>query len=287
MRTYPALEITWPAPPTEERIGLILAAIDDEGPIAVETTDSAVRVYFPTATARGRAATRLIRAESEATCTPVDIPDEDWAERSQTALGPVTVGAITIAPPSVDRATLSGLVIWIRPSMGFGTGHHASTRLMLAFVERASVVGRSVVDVGTGSGVLALSALALGARDVVAIDVDPDALASARENVGLNQAADHVVFVEADLAQAPARLSRTFDVVLANLTGAAIGRYAGELRALAAAGGRLIVSGFQDDEAQAVASALDAAGWTVTDRVIEEGWVGLTATASPTPTTGR
>ena len=286
MRTYPALEITWPVLPTDERVGLLLAAIDDEGPVAVETTDSAVRVYFATATARGRATIRLLRFDPEATCTPVEVPDDGWAERSQAVLGPVTVGALTIAPPpSDDLAARSRNVIHIRPSMGFGTGHHASTRVMLALLQRAPVEGRSVVDVGTGSGVLALAALALGAREVVGIDVDPDALASARENVGLNQAADHVALVEADLSQAPSRLGRTFDVVLSNLTGAAIGRYAGELRALAAAGGRLIVSGFQDDEAPAVASALDAAGWTVTDRLTEERWVGLIA--NPTPTTGR
>ncbi len=111
-------------------------------------------------------------------------------------------------------------------------------------------------------------------RSVVALDVDPDALASARENLALNQAAGGVALLELDLAAAPAALGRRFDVVLANLTGAMLSRYAAELARLAAPGGpphRERVSGGRAGRGR---GSLEDAGWTVLDREVEDGWVG-------------
>ena len=187
------------------------------------------------------------------------------------------------APASADTRGFTGPVIRIQPSMGFGTGHHASTRLMLELLQRQRVTGASVLDVGTGSGVLALAARVLGASTVVAIDVDPDALQSARVNFALNRE-DQIVLLEVDVAGAPRRLGRTFDVVLANLTGAMISRYAGELTRLAGPGGCVTVCGFQHDEGPAVAAALEAAGWTRGEQAQEDGWVAM-ATIPTTSTT--
>jgi ribosomal protein L11 methyltransferase len=285
MRNYPALDITWSAssePEDDEQAGLVVAAVDDERPLAVEPITRGVRVFFSTPASRGRAALRVADAGLPVTCSAVDVSDEDWAKRSQAGLPPIVVGQLMVASPDEETRDFPGHIILIRPSMGFGTGHHASTRLMLRLLQKQEVAGRSVLDVGTGSGVLALAACALGGGPIVAIDVDPDALASARVNGELNQL-DPVTFLEADLASAAASLGRTFDLVLANLTGAMIIRHAGELARLAAPDGRLILSGFQDDEAPAVVAALDAAGWTCGDRAGEDGWTALVTT----PTTSR
>jgi ribosomal protein L11 methyltransferase len=145
---------------------------------------------------------------------------------------------------------------------------------MLDLLQRQALAGRSVLDVGTGSGVLALAARVLGAGRVVAIDVDTDALASARANCELNKETQ-ITLLESDVASAAGSLGRAFDLVLANLTGATIQRYTSELVRLAAVDGRLIVSGFQDEEAAAVAGALDAAGWTLADRSDEDGWTAI------------
>src|SRR5205814_826268 len=98
----------------------------------------------------------------------------------------IEVDGVVVAPPwDVPQGT-SKPVIVIEPSMGFGTGHHATTRLCLRLLQRRELRGARVIDIGTGSGVLALAAWKLGARDVVAIDNDPDALDSARANIARN-----------------------------------------------------------------------------------------------------
>ena len=135
----------------------------------------------------------------------VDVPDEEWARRSQANLTPVRIGHIVVAPPWLApdpvppaydlqpvpnriRHSADHLIV-IDPSTGFGTGHHETTRLCLSLLQRIELFGRRVIDVGTGSGVLAIAAALLGASSVVALDEDPEALRNARENVARNNVA--------------------------------------------------------------------------------------------------
>lgn len=167
------------------------------------------------------------------------MPDEDWAARTQAHLRRVTVGALTVAPPWDRPDDEAGLIV-IEPSTGFGTGHHETTRLCLALLQRTAVSGRRVIDAGTGSGVLAIAAVRLGAAAVEAFDYDEDALANARENVARNAVADRIRLVRADLTNASLEPA---DVVLANLTGAVLVSRALALAGLVTPGGTLIVSG--------------------------------------------
>lgn len=195
------------------------------------------------------------------------------------------VGDIVVAPPDETAKSMPGIdfKITIAPSMGFGTGHHASTRLCLALIQRSSVAGMRVLDVGTGSGVLALAAWKLGARDVVATDYDPDALSSARENLERNGATDAIQLVLGDLACLPSErapaLEPRFDLLLANLTGGVLIRHAVTLAGHLGPGGRLIASGFQEDEDAAVTSAFEKAGLTRIERLAEQEWVGAVFTS--------
>jgi ribosomal protein L11 methyltransferase len=137
--------------------------------------------------------------------------------------------------------------------MGFGTGHHATTRLMLMALQQIPLDGQSVLDIGCGSGVLAIAAVKLGARVAAGIDIDPDALENARENAALNGLVDRLRFEEGDFRHSPI----VADVVLANLTGGLLARSAEALAATVAPNGRLIVSGFMVGEKDDVVAALE------------------------------
>lgn len=154
--------------------------------------------------------------------------------------------------------------------MGFGTGHHATTRLCLAALQTIDLAGKMVLDVGTGSGVLAIAAARLGAARAIGIDCDADAIQSARENLDLNPEAHHVTFEAMDLAidaLPPA------DVVTANLTGALLVRSAPTLLAAVRPAGMLILSGIQSHEHDEVHGAFTGA--EVRWEREEDGWVGI------------
>ena len=154
--------------------------------------------------------------------------------------------------------------------MGFGTGHHATTRLCLAALQTLELDGREVLDVGTGSGVLAIAAARLGAARVIGIDCDADAIQSARDNLALNGGLSTVSFDVADLASAPLPAA---DVVTANLTGALLVRSASILLDTVRHGGTLVLSGILAGERDEAAVAFRAAR-RVWERE-EDEWVGF------------
>jgi ribosomal protein L11 methyltransferase len=259
LKRYPALDVS--GAPSD----LLLARVLDFGATAAEERGPLFRVFFPDAAARDAAQAALAGAWD---VTAIDVPDEDWARRSQENLQPVRVGRITILPRPESRTEADCIVI--QPSMGFGTGHHATTRLCLTALQGLELRHKSVLDVGTGSGVLAIAAARLGAARVLGIDVDPDAIQSANENLQLNPGVGRISFKVADLTAGPLPAA---DVVAANLTGPLLMRSAALLRAAAASAGAVIVSGLLSDERDDVCRAFLPAG--VAWEREEEGWVGI------------
>ena len=273
MKQYPAIDVRTDA------ADMVLAIVDDFGPTAVEERDQAVRIFFAETRERDEAQAALV---SRFDVAAVDVSDEDWARRSQENLKPITVGRVTVAPPwstSPDPGSTSSgpqplapspFTVVILPSMGFGTGHHATTRLCLAALQTIDLAGKTVLDVGTGSGVLAIAGARLGAGRAIGIDCDADAIQSARENLNLNPEAHHVAFEAMDLSNdtmPPA------DVVTANLTGALLVRSAPTLLAAVRPGGMLILSGIQSHERDDVRGAFGD-GEIRWERD-EDGWVGI------------
>jgi ribosomal protein L11 methyltransferase len=261
-RNYPALDVRC------DDAELLMAAVDDFSPTAIEERDGAVRVFFARATDRDAAKAAL---EDRFGVAALDVPDEDWARRSQDNLQPITIGALTIVPTPESRLPSPGAIV-IQPSMGFGTGHHATTRLCLEALQTLDLAGSTVLDIGTGSGVLAIAAARLGAFCAIGVDVDEDAIAAARENLALNaDVADRVTFEVADVeALHP---FTNIEVVTANLTGARLVRSARTLIDLVRGGGVLIVSGLQVHERDDVVRAFPGTS-TVWERM-EDEWVGL------------
>lgn len=262
---------------------MVIAAADDCGPVAVEHTPGGLRVFFTTPADRNAAAAALHTSLPACAVTAVDVPDEHWADRSQASLKAIRVGALTVAPPWDLTADREGLII-IQPSMGFGTGHHASTRLCLRVLQQTKVAGARVLDVGTGSGVLAIAAWKLNAASVVAVDYDADAITSARESAELNDVSDLIDIRQADLEREPDVAGAPFSLVLANLTGGLLIRLAARLCALLTPGGTLIVSGVTREEEDAVTRAFADQGAVVAARLAEDEWVGLRLTTPKSPT---
>ena len=253
-----------------DRIDLFQAALADYTVTAINEDARSWRVFFHTPAERDRAVEMLRGSFSDLDIRPVDVPDENWAARSQASLRAVRVGVIVVAPPWDVPDIPDHLVITILPSMGFGTGHHATTRLCLDALQRVDLAGRSVTDVGTGSGVLAIAASLLGASPVIGFDDDPDATAAALENLTLNPRADVTIAVSDVRTSGRARS----DIVLANLTGGLLVAAASELRQLTKADGRLILSGFMASEESDVLRAFAPLG--VEHRAEEEEWLCVT-----------
>jgi ribosomal protein L11 methyltransferase len=276
----PALEIHLLSSTDSSLRDRLYALLDGFEPAAIDEDEPGDRwrVFFRSPRTRDAAAATVAATLGGALVrtSPIDVPDEDWARRSQESLRAIEAGGLIIAPPwdvpktrsAKDGTSLPDLpVIVIEPSTGFGTGHHATTRLCLRMLQKLELRGARVLDIGTGSGVLALAAWKLGAADVVAVDNDPDALDNARENIARNGAAASIDIVQDEL---DALRTQRADVVLANLTGAMLVRYAAELRGLVAEEGYLAVSGFAPRDAAIITTAF--AGLTRIDEMVEEEW---------------
>jgi len=276
MKRWPALDLRLPEAPGSAPDGwqdVLAAALDDLQPTAIQEQDDLWRVFFGSPEDRDRAMRALVAGPSWLAVSPVDVDDEDWARRSQETLRPVRVGRVVITPPwsAGSLPGASDVEIVILPSMGFGTGHHASTRLCTALLQKLDLPGRSLLDVGTGSGVLALVALKLGASPVEGLDDDVDAVAAAAENLELNGVTGSIALRHADFRDLP---SLGADVVTANLTGALLARSAGLLAAAVRPGGSLIVSGVTMEEEDMVVKAFQPP-FKLASRIAEDGWVGL------------
>ncbi len=142
------------------------------------------------------------------------VADADWLAEWKKHWQPVEVGPFVIAPPWADVPETDKLVIRIEPQMAFGTGTHATTQLCLRAIDRFFQPPMSLLDVGTGTGILAIAAAKLGGSNVFACDTDPDSIAIARENALLNGVADRIEFLEGPIdGNTP-----PFDIVVGNLT---------------------------------------------------------------------
>jgi ribosomal protein L11 methyltransferase len=183
----------------------------------------------------------------------------DWVEETHLAWPPRLVGErIFLAPPWCKDVTPSGRVrVTHNPGLACGTGEHPCTQLALAAIEEADITGKFVVDIGTGSGVLAIAALRLGARVAAGVDTDVAALAAARENFELNELAPALVAGSAECLR-----DGCADVTVANISGTVLLSVSDELLRISGAQARLILTGFSKDELAAIEQHFGTGGVT-------------------------
>lgn len=191
------------------------------------------------------------------------VEDADWVRRTQAQFTPLRSGRLWVGA-GWHEPDPGCVVVRIDPGMAFGTGSHPTTRLMLRYVERVVAGGESVLDYGCGSGILAIAAAKLGARQVDGTDIDPGALETAAENARLNGVA---LGLRAPEAVGPA----LYDIVLANILAQPLIVLAPLLAARCARGGRIALAGLLESQAEEVAAAY-APWFTMSAPAREEGW---------------
>ncbi len=210
---------------------------------------------------------------------------EDWAESWKAYFEPQRIGRHTAIVPTWREYSPQPdeVVVRIDPGMAFGTGLHATTRLCLVALERLALPGMRVLDVGTGSGILAVAAALQGARTVDALDIDTVSVRVAQDNIALNGVDDRVRVARGTLrgsetsVEVPVHPASDYDLVLANILAEVIIALAPALAEALASDGALVASGIIGEKGDAVAEALSAAGLVVSERLEENDWLALIA----------
>ncbi len=209
------------------------------------------------------------------------LAETDWAEAWRAHFRPLPVGRrLLIAPPWEATPAPERVLIIIDPGRAFGTGHHATTAGCLESLEDlvARDTPRTAIDLGTGSGILAIAAVRLGVATVLAVDDDPDALACTAANARLNGVSDRIRTLQSD---AGAVDSAAVGLVLANLLAAAHLRLGPEFARYVAPGGALVLGGILDSEAPTVSGAVTTHGFVHVGTHTSEGWSTVVLRRAP------
>ena len=211
--------------------------------------------------------------------------EEDWANAWKEHFHVHRIGQRLVIRPSWRPYERAGdeVVINLDPGMAFGTGLHPSTQLTLIALEEETRPGMRVLDLGTGSGILAIAALHLGASHVVAWDVDDVAISAARGNIARNDLSDRVTLGVGSLGTPAASVLGEFDLIAANIIARVIMELAPTFTRHLAPDGLLVASGIIVDRVDEVIAALEAAGLTIVDQNQSGDWISLRARRSDAP----
>lgn len=262
-----------------EEGALAIAHIDliDEQLLQKERTKAVIHIYLPPRQSPAECIA-FLGGRFEACGIPFEmatagVREENWATAWKTYYHPIELSKkLAICPSWEEYSPRSGQqVIRLDPGMAFGTGTHETTRLCLSLLEEALAPGMTMLDVGTGSGILAICAKKLGAGRTAGVDIDEVAVRTAKENAALNGCGE-IEFLCGDLAK---DVQGTFDVICANIVADAIIRLSPDLPKLLSPEGVCIVSGIIDTRKDEVLAALRAAGLSPETIREENGWAAI------------
>jgi ribosomal protein L11 methyltransferase len=265
---------------TARRIATLLAeSFDDAVGSAFETEGGWVaEVFFRTPPDRD--AVRALAATGtggSAALSFSEVDERDWIASSLAGLPPVRAGRFIVhGAHDRSRVAPNAIGIEIEAGLAFGTGHHGTTRGCLLALDAGAKRARArrVLDLGTGSGVLAIAAARLSKRKVVATDIDKAALACARDNARRNSAGALVTAVQASGCRG-LDAHPPFDLIFANILLTPLLRMASTLARLVAPGGQIVLSGLVPAQANAILSTYRGLGLALRHRIVLEGWVTL------------
>ncbi|MES3020016.1 MAG: 50S ribosomal protein L11 methyltransferase [Pseudomonadota bacterium] len=204
------------------------------------------------------------------------VADEDWVRLTQSQFAPIHIGKnIWVVPSWHEAPDPDGLILELDPGLAFGTGSHPTTRLCMEWLEAHPAPGKTVLDYGCGSGILAMVAKKMGAGDVAGVDIDPQAIESAQLNAERNHCEIDFYLPDSFAVSAkPQHATGRFDIVVANILSSPLKLMAPMLAGRVAPGGALILSGVLARQAEEVAAAyapfIQLGVWAEQD-----GWVAL------------
>jgi ribosomal protein L11 methyltransferase len=216
-------------------------------------------------------------ASTESDIRVEELPDQDWNLRRAQSVRPLRIGRRIVIRPSWEPMVLQAwdIEIVLDPKQAFGTGHHATTRMLLEWLEDLVHGGESVLDVGTGSGILAMVALRLGAALALGVKCDPVAVDCARDYATDNRFGDHLEFRCGTLEEIDRQGELRPDLVLANLDRQTLLLLCDELAQNLSHGARLLLSGILLEHEQEIVVAFSKVSTMLSQRREQDGWVGL------------
>ncbi|HXX76781.1 MAG TPA: 50S ribosomal protein L11 methyltransferase [Nitrospiraceae bacterium] len=263
----------------------LLAMLDDPSVQGSWEDNDTVHVYWPRHSWGSEVFGRLRQvlfaldpdSRSEQAVQVEPLQTQDWNRRWTELVKPIRVGRRLIIRPSWESVQLQpdDIEIGLDPKQAFGTGHHATTSLLLEWLEEIIDGGESVLDVGTGSGILAMAALRFGAAKAVGIDSDPVAIECARGYAQDNHFGTELRLETGDLSKQTTILVPPPDIVLANLDQATLTLCRDHLASYVEHGARLLVSGVLVDHQRELVQTFSSAGMYRTETREREGWVVL------------
>ncbi len=243
-----------------------------------------VRLYLEDTDAAARARLERLARERGLPLTVKPLGDENWETGWQDSYPPLEVGSRLLVLPYwlAENAPAGRVPVILDPGLTFGTGAHPSTQMVMETMETRDLTGADCLDLGSGSGILSITALALGASHALGVDIDPKALDAGRENGERNGlTAPRLEFCTGNVVEDAALRQRLagkkWDLVLVNIVADVIIALAPLLPELLAEGATVICSGILDSRLDQVEAALTQAGLAVTERRAKEEWRCLTA----------
>ena len=263
--------------------GELLSRLDDASVQGAWEDQGVVHLYWPEAqwSDERLVSLRLVLADLAPSIGDVpvsvkQVQSQDWNEAWARSVQPLWIGRLVIRP-SWETITLdpNDIEIVLDPKQAFGTGHHATTRMVLMWLQQDIRGGEMVLDVGAGSAILAMAAAKLGAASVVGIEIDPVAVDCAKEYVAQNGLNDQIDIVCGTLDDLPQERRAAADLVLANLDRQTVLSLADDLAGLAMQGARLMVSGILVEQQVEIIDHMSGLGLVCSEGCEEEGWVAM------------
>lgn len=248
---------------------ILIARLAVEGYDGFEEMDDALHAYIPTNDFELETL-QLLAAEYQFPYTVEAIGEQNWNAEWEKNFQPVLVDDFCTVRADfhqLDVATTYEIII--TPKMSFGTGHHATTRMMVANMRYIDFARKSVLDFGTGTGILAILAEKMGATDIAAIDNDEWAYENTKENIGRN-ACRHIIASHGSLEQLP---PRHYDVVLANINRHILLNYMQDMYMLTNSGGKVLISGLLTEDEPVIRLSAEQAGYKYVKTDSYNNWI--------------